>query len=325
MKLFRKSEAPWHTACVDIVGESGWDTPGFKMLACDAKDQVACTAAARGWRIFEQPMPAVLCALLSSVKPGIFVDVGANTGFYSLLALAVSSRVTVVAYEPLASVRAILLKNLALNKAALKTAARSRISPRALSDATGRARLFLPDQGHGLVETSASLSATFKESVHGYETIRRTTLDVDFRTSRRVGFIKVDAEGHDLKVLSGARSLLLRDRPIVFVEVLWGADEEKLTALLKHVGYVDVIMRPTEIIGPQPEVRHDTFGWNHIWLPQEQADVHVESIMAARESVQVDWAPSVSVPPPPPTPPSGRETIFGWRRREESQPQTIMI
>jgi hypothetical protein len=161
--------------------------------------------------------------------------------------------------------------------------------------------------------------------VHGYETIRRTTLDVDFRTSRRVGFIKVDAEGHDLKVLSGARSLLLRDRPIVFVEVLWGADEEKLTALLKHVGYVDVIMRPTEIIGPQPEVRHDTFGWNHIWLPQEQADVHVESIMAARESVQVDWAPSVSVPPPRPSPRSGRETIFGWRRREESQPQTIMI
>jgi hypothetical protein len=139
----------------------------------------------------------------------------------------------------------------------------------------------VPDKGHGLVETSASLSSTFKESVSGTTTVRRTTLDSDFKKAEPVAFIKVDAEGHDVQVLLGAKCLLLRDRPIVFVEVLFGADEERLTALLRRVRYVDLVMRPREIIGPHREVRHDTHGWNHIWLPEERAGAHMEVVMSS--------------------------------------------
>jgi hypothetical protein len=135
MRFFRNSDGSSHVASVDIRGESDWDTPRFRMLACDARDQVACTAAALGWRQFEQPMPSVVCALLRTAEPGIVVDVGANTGFYSLLALAVSSRTRVVAYEPLSSVRTILRKNLALNAVGLKAGSRAKISGRALMDA----------------------------------------------------------------------------------------------------------------------------------------------------------------------------------------------
>jgi FkbM family methyltransferase len=251
------------------------------MLACDARDQVACTAAALGWRTFEQPMPAVMRALLASTGPGMFVDVGANTGFYSLLALAVSPHSTVVAYEPLAAVRTVLLKNIRLNRVALRTRSRVRVSACALSDEAGPARLFLPDQGHGLLETSASLSAVFKGSAAGYDIVERTTLDDDLKAARTVTFIKVDAEGHDLQVLSGARGLLLRARPIVFVEVLLGADEAGLTSLLRQAGYVDLVMRPAGIAGPSREVRHDTFGWNHVWLPEERAANHMETVMAS--------------------------------------------
>jgi len=281
MRLFRESDGSSHGESVDIRGESDWDTPSFRMLACDARDQVACTAAALGWRQFEQPMPAVLRALLKTTEPGIFVDVGANTGFYSLLALAVSSRTRVVAYEPLSSVREILRKNLGLNAVTLNTGTRARLSGLALSDETGSARLFLPDQAHGLVETSASLSATFKESVQSYEIVKRTTVDAEFRAAHRVSFIKVDAEGHDVQVLAGAKALLQRDRPIVFVEVLLGADETKLTSLLRQVAYVDLVMRPAEIVGPHREVRHDTFGWNHVWLPEGKAGIGIEAVMAA--------------------------------------------
>jgi len=73
----------------------------------------------------------------------------------------------------------------------------------------------------------------------------------------------------------------LRDRPIVFVEVLAGADETGLTSLLGHVRYVDLVMRPTEIIGPHREVRHDALGWNHIWLPEERVSVYLEVAMAS--------------------------------------------
>jgi len=280
-RFFTKTSDSLHPVSVTIAGESDWHCPSFQMLACEATDQVACTAAARGWSAFEQPMPAVLRVLLANADAGIFVDVGANTGFYSLLALAVSAQTNVVSYEPLAPVRKILAKNFKLNEAALNLRRRAKISARAVSDQAGRTKLFVPDQGHGLVETSASLSGTFKESVVGNITVRRTTLDADFKKSQRVAFIKVDAEGHDVQVLAGAKSLLLRDRPIVCVEVLLGADEERLTSLLRQVGYVDMVMRPTEILGPYREVRHDTFGWNHILLPQERAAMHMNVVMAS--------------------------------------------
>jgi FkbM family methyltransferase len=276
VRFFNKKSRFLHPEFVDIAGESGWDYPSFQMLACEATDQVACTAAARGWSAFEQPMPAVLRVLLANADAGIFVDVGANTGFYSLLALAVSAQTSVVSYEPLAPVRKILEKNFKLNEVALNLRRRAKISACAVSDQTGRTKLFVPDQGHGLVETSASLSATFKECVVGHITVRRTTLDAGFKKNQRVTFIKIDAEGHDVQVLAGAKSLLLRDRPIVFVEVLLGADEERLTSLLTRVGYVDLVMRPAEILGPHREVRHDTVGWNHIWLPEEQAEKHMK-------------------------------------------------
>jgi len=117
--------------------------------------------------------------------------------------------------------------------------------------------------------------------VQSYEIVKRTTLDAEFRAARRVAFIKVDAEGHDVQVLAGAKSLLQRDRPIVFVEVLLGADEARLTSLLSQVAYVDLVMRPTEIRGPHREVRHDTFGWNHVWLPEEKAGISIKAVMAA--------------------------------------------
>src|SRR5262245_36111858 len=54
--------------------------------------------------------------IVSSLKPGdVFYDVGANVGFFSLLAASlVGSRGTVIAFEPLPRNIALLQQNLAL-------------------------------------------------------------------------------------------------------------------------------------------------------------------------------------------------------------------
>jgi hypothetical protein len=52
----------------------------------------------------------------------------------------------------------------------------------------------------------------------------------------KIDFIKIDVEGFEYEVLAGARELLLRDKPIIMVEV---QVKQRLVAdLLSNLGYV---------------------------------------------------------------------------------------
>jgi FkbM family methyltransferase len=256
-----------HPKLVDIVGEADWHWPKFRMKSCNALDQVACGAAAKGWTWFEAPMPHYFADAVRRAGTALVVDVGANTGFYSLLALAVSDQVTAVAYEPLESARVILAANLKLNRARK----RAEVSACAVSDRSGPRDLFVPESRFGLVETSASLMASFKGGKGTRHKVPGTTLDARHGGSPRVGVLKIDAESHDLAVLHGAETVLTRDRPVVFVEVLLGADEHGLTSVLNRCGYVDCVLRPEGATEPRRVVRHDTEAWNHMWIPDENA------------------------------------------------------
>ena len=260
-----RNQPSQHPPFVGIVGDGTWHRRGFTMKSCDARDQVACTAAAKGWQMFEPPMPRFFAAAVRDAGHGVVVDVGANTGFYTLLALAISGSVRIVAYEPLAEVRSILEANLDLNP----DRARVEVRRHAISSTRGSGELFVPDAGHGLVQTSASLEAAFKDDVRQSETVEVSTLDELHQEPPRVAVLKIDAEGHDLEVLRGAAAMLRRDRPTVFVEVLLGADEKGLTEVLNRCGYRDRALRdegPAEWGG---DVRHHTDAWNHMWLPAE--------------------------------------------------------
>jgi FkbM family methyltransferase len=252
-----------------IAGEPGWHLPAFRMHSCDARDQVACSAAAGGWQSFERPTPG---AFADAVRHGLVIDVGANTGFYSLLAVSVSADVRVVAYEPYAPVRQFLQANLRLSPRRRAVTVR----PFAASDTAGGRLLYVPDGSHGLVETSASLWADFKASGKSSLRVKVVRLDDQHVGKRRVAVIKVDAEGHDLEVLQGAEGILRRDRPILFVEVLLRADEQGLTRLLRNHDYVDVTLLPDTAPLVSMDTRHHTLAWNHMWLPREAADTFLQ-------------------------------------------------
>ncbi len=244
-----------------------WHSPRFSMYACAGRDQVARVAGAEGWSGFERPTPHFFSRAVAEAGSGLVIDVGANTGFYTLLALSVSSSVTVAAYEPMSSVRRILLANLKSNGVRRKV----RVFPDAVSDRDGMQTLYVPDDRHGLVETSASLSASFKSDISATRKVATRRLDTMHLRGPRVGVIKVDAESHDLEVLQGAASLLRRDRPVVFLEVLLGANEAGLTDLLRQCRYKDVVLLPEGAASLTQSVTHDTRAWNHMWLPEEHA------------------------------------------------------
>src|SRR5207253_2723209 len=100
-------------------------------------------------------------------------DVGANSGYYALLAAAVAPDVTVDAYEPYPPAEALLRANIRVNGAS-----RVRVHGVAVGAAPGRATLYIPDPSHGLLETSSSLNPQFTPERPGSEiAVEVVTLD----------------------------------------------------------------------------------------------------------------------------------------------------
>jgi FkbM family methyltransferase len=195
------------------------------------------------------------------------IDIGANTGLYSILACVASSQSRVVAFEPFPPVLPLLEANLRLNH----LERRVMVSPMAISDTQGISSLYIPLQDHGLVESSCSLNASFKEATSGTVQVETTTLDAIVRDAglRDVRVLKIDVESHEHSVLAGAENTLMHHRPLVFVEVLHIADPEAIDGSRERADYVDIRLRPDRAIVGE-KVQHDPEAWNHLLVPVER-------------------------------------------------------
>ena len=89
--------------------------------------------------------------------------------------------------------------------------------PVALSDRTGEADLFLPQRGRRFSGSSGFLNPRKAGSLHG--TVRVTTRTLDSCALGDVGFIKIDVEGAEAKVLRGARSTIANFKPVLQIEL----------------------------------------------------------------------------------------------------------
>lgn len=213
---------------------------------------------------YEAPLPMLTMAIIAR-HPGLFLDVGANNGLYSVLAGITTPSTKVVAFEPYPPVLDVLKSNLQAND----LLGRVEIRPIALSDAKGSATLYLPDHQHGLLETSCSLEAGFKPLYQTIE-VQKDRLD-NVALQGPIGLIKADIEGHELSFLEGARETVARDRPFIFVEVLpaESANFDGLTKFIQQLGYMDFCLRKEGAIYSDA-VAHDPLAWNHAFVPRDR-------------------------------------------------------
>ncbi len=252
-----------------IALPEGAARPGFVMENGDNRDQVAGAVARDGWTGFETPLPEYLYGV-ARCMPGLVIDVGSNTGFYALLAASASSRNTVLAFEPMAEIAERARRNVVRND----LAGRIRVQQVALSDRNGLAEFYVPDDAHGLVETSASLRRDFKGEPAAIRPVASHRLDrVLLRgrwAARPISLIKIDVEGHEAAVLNGARWTIRLRRPVLFVEVLPNADLPWLNHFVRRRRYVDVKLGPGRLATPCDAVAHDPAAWNHALVPREK-------------------------------------------------------
>jgi FkbM family methyltransferase len=165
-------------------------------------------------------------AFRQAVSPGdIVYDLGANVGFYSLLAsVLVGNTGHVYSFEPLAANAAILQRHLDMNRIRNCTVVRA-----AVTSADGMAH-FDPSSSGDL----AHLSAT------GAATVSTVALDSLLAVGkiRAARVIKIDVEGAELDALRGAAQLIEAHRPVILLATHGAEVHTGCVRFLQDRGYV---------------------------------------------------------------------------------------
>ena len=176
--------------------------------------------------------PQVQEAMLAYLRPGMtFYDLGANIGFFSLLAARlVGEQGRVIAFEADPEIAARLREHVERNRFRCVTVVEkavwsedSRVLFERIDPETS------PDRGLGHVVGKASASSIEIEAV---------TLDDFARNAPAPDFIKCDVEGAEVEVFRGAQRLLAERRPRILCEIHSEPNREALLAELKRLGYV---------------------------------------------------------------------------------------
>lgn len=170
-------------------------------------------------RWFEDELPF----LLRMVQPGMgIIDIGANHGVYAInLAARVGDSGFVLAFEPAPDVASRLAKSFEDNG----LSAFAKVLPIALSNRAGEARLCVaPNSELNQIDDSNENRSDKK-----YINVRMTTLDAlmlsgDIPCNASVDVLKIDAEGHEFKILEGGSKFLASYDPLIMFE--WKSGEK---------------------------------------------------------------------------------------------------
>jgi FkbM family methyltransferase len=216
---------------IDLLQRRGWPAPLTRIgngLVMEFEPSLL------GWTTFERGEwePEQTAAILKFLRPGaIVLNIGANTGYYALLAAGVvgTSRGHVHAFEIQPQIVDILHRNVALNgfedvitiveAGCFSTNGNAAIEPHG---DPGSARITLAGEG---------------------VRVPLITLDhyVVAKALDHVELIVIDAEGSDFEVLKGAVDVLARFRPPVLAEAhhlaAFGGSEDEMCTFMSQFGY----------------------------------------------------------------------------------------
>lgn len=166
----------------------------------------------------------------------VVIDIGANIGYYTLIAANKAGKGWVHCFEPVTISYEALQQNIQLNHLTNVTANAVGISnSEALqtyyissADNRGMSGMKHPENFSGLVEKK--------------QTITLDSYAIKNNLSR-IDLIKIDIEGNELNALKGMQTILTQNRPALFIEVIkehltkFGTGIDEVYAFLQSYGY----------------------------------------------------------------------------------------
>lgn len=188
------------------------------------------------------------------------IDVGANIGMYSLF-MAKRTR-QVIAFEPQAEVLFRFRDSINTNRLSNITTVQ-----KAVSNKSGKLALnFIVDDSAKTFTTTACES---KESITLVDAI---SLDGYLKENpiKRLDYLKIDAEGAEQDILSGAQKTLKKYRPLAQVEIATEYKHRSGQSGFDFKAYFDNLQYTLYFINPDTLTLIQGEGWNSFAVPNEK-------------------------------------------------------
>jgi FkbM family methyltransferase len=156
----------------------------------------------------------------------IFLDIGSNIGYYSIVAASENKKIKIISFEPNPKLYSILKENKKINGFHNICC-----EPIGVSNVNKIIRLYIAKS-----DMSASLKEGFRECI---KTISVNAVSLDKYLKQGIGkriLIKLDIEGHEPKAIKGAINILKNHKPDILLEVIQDYDSKTLK-IFKDCGY----------------------------------------------------------------------------------------
>ncbi|MDD3877989.1 MAG: FkbM family methyltransferase [Bacteroidales bacterium] len=172
-------------------------------------------------------------------KTHTFFDIGANIGYYSLLAAIENKSIKVIGFEPAEGSLFYYKENITINNFNNII-----IEPIAISDRDGEIEFYeLINKKYTYLKHHLSGESNVGSGkVDGsliLKKVKTTTLDnyVKLNNVSKLDLIKMDTEGNEHFILQGANMVLSEIKPIIICETLFNKIEPDLDKIMRSYGY----------------------------------------------------------------------------------------
>ncbi|HXK38347.1 MAG TPA: FkbM family methyltransferase [Candidatus Paceibacterota bacterium] len=182
----------------------------------------------------------------------VFYDIGANTGYYGILAAAQDQSIQVHSFEPLEEHLECLTETVKLNN----FSDRITIHPIAIGDSKTTAEITIAGSGSSLVKGFNGDMKLAKRNI--------TVETLDGLSLPPPDFIKIDVEGFEYRALLGGRKTIAAAHPVLYIEIAHSLskrayineDFQKIFDLLGDEGYTAYLHKGENLVSI-PEVPID--------------------------------------------------------------------
>ena len=192
------------------------------------------------------------------------LDIGAFTGFFSLVAASANPKMEIHAFEPNPITFKVLKKNLDLNNFE-----NIKISNFGLSSKNGHEKFFnfgdtfspgMTSVNHQFVDPNSS-QASFE---------MRDILDIRKKLYKKIDLIKLDIERAELHLLQHAKNIIYEDKPIIFCEVLDTEMYESFQSFFQEMEYeyVQIDDEKKQYFFTSKMINREMIGRNWIMYPR---------------------------------------------------------
>ncbi len=226
---------------------------------------------------------------LSFAKYSSFIlDIGANTGLYSVTSSIVNPGASIFAFEPHEVNADRLAINLGLNKIKNVTIVR-----KVIGASCEVVKFTVPEDNVicDVLSANADFTRKFYTQWLSYKEVDKDQITLDSFVEQRglvdIDLIKIDVESYELEVLKGARTLLEDQSPTIFCEIF--VDElraEFYRDFIKPLGYYCYAILETGLVRldeliPNPDCKNFIFSKSRSsrqYLSYQEIDVIVKEL-----------------------------------------------